>query len=177
MKESIKRNIIDGSSLIATTVGGVLGVVTGIPVIQVVAYLPPIVQFVFLNFFDVDDKTYKGLNKDKKKLILKTCDSTKEQLQNYNRSIAEFFGYACARIEFELAKNFSIENIKDYFSEIIKQEPDFASVYMTEKDLHDLISMFVNTFKMNLLNYSKLADYLSREFWITRIVSENWKNG
>lgn len=161
MKESTKRNIIDYSSLIATTVGGVLGVVTGIEAIQAAAYLPPIVQFVFLKKLDVDNKIYKDLSEDFKKLILSACDTTKDQLQKKNSSIADFFGYACARIECELTKDFSVENIDVFFYENIKQETIFENVQMTEKDLQELTTMFVNEFIKNLPNYSKLADYLS----------------
>lgn len=160
MKESTKRNIIDGSILVTTTVGGIFGVVTGIPVIQVAAYLPPIVQAVFLKKLGIENKIDEDLNEDLKKLILSTCKITKKQLQKKSSSIADFFGYACARIESELKKNFSIENIGVFFKECIEQDANCEGVYLSEEDLQDLINIFVNTFIENLPKCSKLADYL-----------------
>lgn len=160
MKENKKRNIIDNSLLIATTVTGVLGVATGIPVIQAAAYLPPIVQAFFLKI-DVDNKIGINLSDDLKNLILSTCEATKNQLQQKNASIADFFDHACARIEFELMKDFSVENVDVYFKGCIERDARCECMHLTDKDLQDLVNIFMTAFINNLPYYSRLADYLS----------------
>ena len=160
MKENKKRNIIDNSSLIATTVTGVLGVATGIPVIQAAAYLPPIVQ-AFFKKIDVDNKIGINLSDDLKNLILSTCEATKNQLQQKNASIADFFDHACARIEFELMKDFSVENVDVYFKGCIERDARCECMDLTDKDLQDLVNIFMTAFINNLPYYSRLADYLS----------------
>lgn len=160
MKQNTQRNIINASSLATTTITGVLGVITGIPAIQAAAYLPPIVQTVFLEKFNLKNKIIKELDEDLKELILKTCNITKNQLRQKNNSIADFFGYTCTKIESELTKNFSINNIDIYFEKYIRQNIKWEGIYLTDKDLLELIDLFVDIFVINLLNYPKLADYL-----------------
>ena len=153
MSENEKRN---AGSLLTTTVFGILGAATGKPEIQIAAYLPSIVQAYFVKKLDNE----KELRSDLRSLIKKTCNTTQKRLQQKNNSIAEFFSYSCARIEFELTKDFSVENIDVFFYENIEKETIFENVYMTKKDLQELTAIFVNEFIMNLLEYSKLANYL-----------------
>lgn len=153
MSENEKRN---AGSLLTTTVFGILGAATGKTEIQIAAYLPSIVQAYFVKNLDIK----KELRSDLRSLIKKTCNTTQKRLQQNNSSIAEFFSYSCARIESELTKDFSVENIDVFFHENIKQETILENVYMTRKDLQELTEMFVNEFLMNLLDYSTLANYL-----------------
>lgn len=161
MKENTKRNLINTSSLVATTVAGVAGVVIGVPVIQVVAYLPPIVQTVFWKKIGLASDVEKELKEDLSQLIISACNTTKSQLQQKSSSMANLFEYSCARIESELMKDFSIENMDVYFHKCIEQECRWERIHLTEKDLHEILEVFVNIYVANLLKHPKLANYLS----------------
>ena len=115
MGENEKRN---AESLFITTVLGILGVVTQKTAFQIAAYLPPIAQFYFVDKFNLK----KELINDLRIHIKKTCDTTKKCLQQKNSSFADFFGYSCARIEHELTKDFSVENLDEFFKKTLRKK-------------------------------------------------------
>ena len=160
MEETTKKNSIPSLSLIATTTAGVVGVVTGLPVIQAVAYLPPVVQFVFENKFNFSGNVDKELKEELRKIIFETCDTTQKQLQKKSNTIARFFEYACAGIESELTKEFSLQNIDVYFHKCIQRDAMWEGMNLTDKDLREIMDMFISLFVERLLDHQKLANYL-----------------
>lgn len=160
MQERDKIQKINSVSIAATTTMGVAGVVTGNPVVQSLAFAPPVIEKVILGLCKKKKITDEKLNKDLEEVIEITCKNVQKRMTDKSQYLAQFFHYASAKIESEYQRGFSVVEMASWIYEDIKIEKKWEGADITENDIVKLVNTFLEIFAEQLGNYLELGQYL-----------------
>ncbi len=99
MTEEKKQNIIKTTALGTSTIAGIIGVVTGMPIIQVAAYLPAIVEDEILKQCKKKQKINKHIQLQLEKVISDTCVQVQKRLALENKELERLFQAASTTVK------------------------------------------------------------------------------
>lgn len=156
-----KDKIIKDTVLITTTLTGIIGAMTGIPIVQAIAYLPAILERGIIEKAGKSQGIEEKLHKQLKEAIQKTCDQMQVKLELKNKSLADFFRTVSMRMQTETCMMFSKKELDDWMKHSIHKEQKWECPDITEKDKTILIEEFVNEFIKQVTQYQELGIFLA----------------
>lgn len=161
MTEKKKRDLIEKSALTASTITGILGVITGMPAVQVIAYFPAIVEKVILEQCDKKENIERSLHSDLKSAINGTCIEVQNKIESISTELSKFFNTTSMSIVKDTQFIFSFESMEEWIRGTLKKEKKWECPEITEKDMEMIIELFLEKFVVQLLQYPKLVDFLT----------------
>lgn len=160
MTEEKKQNIIKTTALGTSTIAGIIGVVTGMPIIQVAAYLPAIVEDEILKQCKKKQKINKHIQLQLEKVISDTCVQVQKRLALENKELERLFQAASTTVKKSTKQILPLIQ-KIWLYNILKKEQQWETSEITDKDIYYLIELFSEEFVIQLSQYPDLLDILT----------------
>lgn len=161
MTEKKKRDLIEKTALTASTITGILGAVTGMPAVQVIAYFPAVVEGVILEQCDKKENIERSLHSDLKSAINETCIEVQNKIESISTELSKFFYNTSMSIVKDTQFIFSFESMEEWIRGALKKEKKWECPEITEKDMEMVIELFLEEFVVQLLKYPQLVDFLT----------------
>ena len=161
------KDQINASALAVTTASGILGALTGLPVIQAIAYLPAAFEKLVLSRAgnDIGSKLLFEL----REAIKKTNIELKKTLEKENPTLAFVFQYADHIFEAETEhtidpKKINLHIIEEWLHNNVKKELRLSGAYYTDSDIKTFVGKFSDEFAKQVSEYPELTGYLGLIF-------------
>ena len=146
-KETTQK-IIEKTALAASTVTGIMGAITAIPAVQVVAYFPAVVEKVILEQCGKKGTFERKLQEDLKAVISDTCREVQSKIDSISAELAKFFHTTSMKIVNDTRFLFSAEAIERWIRDVMKEEKKWECPEITEKDMEMIMERKVRTKRM-----------------------------
>lgn len=161
MTEEKKKHLIGKTALAASTITGILGAITAMSAVQVIAYFPAVVENVILEHCSRKENIEKSLHSDLKAAISGTCVEVQNKIERISIELASFFQITSMGIVKDTQFLFSAESMKAWIRDAMKKEEKWECPEITERDMETVIELFLGEFVVQLLKYPRLAHFLT----------------
>lgn len=160
MNENLKA-FINNISVAISSIFGVIGAQSGNLTLQVLAFIPPLVERVTLNSFEKNAYCSEEVFKEIKHAVKKVCKETCDELFKSNTKLYSMLENVSAKIEFDIySENPSFKSIESLKKTIEEECMWNYDEVPSNEDINKFIDSFVEKFIVELLNYPKLRTYI-----------------